>query len=151
MYDPDITGVGHQPLYFDNMTALYRHYTVLSSRIKVWAQSNTQGCQMAIYIDDDTTPILTPTQIMEQPSAVSRMIPHGGDVAVLTKAWNARQAFGGNTMDNDELQGSSSANPFEQQTFVTCFTSLAANATITYYVEIEYTAVWDELVAATGS
>jgi len=33
LYDPDYTGVGHQPLGYDQLGALYSHYVVLRSRI----------------------------------------------------------------------------------------------------------------------
>ena len=35
LYDPDLSGVGHQPMGFDEMSARYLHYQVLGSRIKV--------------------------------------------------------------------------------------------------------------------
>lgn len=36
-YDPNITGAGHQPMGFDQMSAKYNHYQVLGSRIKIQA------------------------------------------------------------------------------------------------------------------
>lgn len=33
--DPDFTGAGHQPMYFDQLAALYSNYTVLGSKIEV--------------------------------------------------------------------------------------------------------------------
>lgn len=33
VFDPDVTGAGHQPLYFDRYTAIYNNYRVLGSRI----------------------------------------------------------------------------------------------------------------------
>lgn len=33
LFDPDVTGTGHQPLYFDRYAALYNNYRVLGSRI----------------------------------------------------------------------------------------------------------------------
>lgn len=35
LYDPDYTGVGHQPMYFDQLTAVYSRFSVLNSKIKV--------------------------------------------------------------------------------------------------------------------
>lgn len=34
-YDPDVTGTGHQPLYFDNLSSFYQRYRVMSSMITV--------------------------------------------------------------------------------------------------------------------
>lgn len=35
LFDPNITGTGHQPMGFDQMMTFYNHYTVISSKIKV--------------------------------------------------------------------------------------------------------------------
>ena len=43
MYDPNITGTGHQPMYFDQFTAMYDHYTVLKSMMKATVVANTTG------------------------------------------------------------------------------------------------------------
>lgn len=32
-FDPDVSGVGHQPLYYDRYTAIYNNYRVLGSRL----------------------------------------------------------------------------------------------------------------------
>lgn len=39
-YDPDVTGVGHQPNGFDQFTALYDKYRVMGSSIKIWFVAN---------------------------------------------------------------------------------------------------------------
>ena len=33
LFDPDQTGTGHQPYYFDQFAALYNRYTVLGSKL----------------------------------------------------------------------------------------------------------------------
>lgn len=35
LVDPDFTGTGHQPMYFDQISALYENYVVLGAKIKV--------------------------------------------------------------------------------------------------------------------
>lgn len=47
--DPDLTGIGHQPMWFDNYAAIYQNYRVLGSRITVeWMPQ--------LYNDDTTGP-----------------------------------------------------------------------------------------------
>lgn len=38
LYDPNISGTGHQPLGFDQMMAFYSRYRVLSSKFSAWGQ-----------------------------------------------------------------------------------------------------------------
>ena len=33
--DPNHTGVGHQPLYFDQLMTIYNHYIVIGAKITV--------------------------------------------------------------------------------------------------------------------
>jgi hypothetical protein len=35
LYDPDLSGIGHQPMFHDNYSQLYQKYRVISSKIKV--------------------------------------------------------------------------------------------------------------------
>lgn len=35
VFDPDLTGVGHQPQWYDQLSAVYQYVTVVGSRIKV--------------------------------------------------------------------------------------------------------------------
>lgn len=35
LFDPDRTGVGHQPLFFDEMSAIYKQYRILGAKCKV--------------------------------------------------------------------------------------------------------------------
>ena len=59
IFDPDLTGVGHQPLTRDEYAALYGYYRVLSSRIKVTPvfDSNTavNPGYWGLYLDTDST------------------------------------------------------------------------------------------------
>ena len=51
---------GHQPLYFDQVAAIYQHYTVMKARMKVTIVPNTVDAYVSgILIDDDLTPAIT--------------------------------------------------------------------------------------------
>lgn len=45
MYDPDLTGFGHQPYFFDQLTDIYSHYVVIGSKIKISGAVDTGSNQ----------------------------------------------------------------------------------------------------------
>lgn len=158
MYDPDATGVGHQPYYFDQLASLYQHFTVLSSKMTISFafKNNTVSTPLlcGVLINDDTvwTPGTDINAAIENTDSASTLLPLDKTVT-LVKYWNAKAAFGGNTMDNDNLQGSAAANPTEQQYFMLFVDGSAAGVAhgASVRIKIEYTAVWDELRDIAGS
>lgn len=152
LYDPNISGTGHQPAYFDNLSAIYNHYTVIASRIKISVTTaTTQTCpvNVGVFLNDDTSVAGGFLASLEQPSSKSQFLQVNGGAAplVLTCSWSAKQTFGGSILGNDNLQGGSGNNPSEQ-TYYTIVTGPAdaSTATVTYFlVELEYVAIWDEL------
>ena len=73
LFDPWLT-VGGTSLYFDQVAAIYQHYTVMKARMKVTIVPNTVDAYVSgILIDDDLTPTITTLDgMVEQPSAVLR-------------------------------------------------------------------------------
>ena len=70
-FDPDETGIGHQPMYFDQYAAVYSKYKVLASRITVTA-SNYNPTAAATIVLVPSSEIVTITSYpiaMEQPYA----------------------------------------------------------------------------------
>jgi len=156
LYDPYLAIGGAQPLYFDTMTNIYDHYTVLKSRIKVTIIPNTvQPFVAGITIDDDGSPAYTALSTMaEQPSSVYLTSQRDAQVVTLFKTWDCKSVFGPNPLDNDSLQGSAAANPTEIQAFIVwmrpIFTA-AEGMAFDYMVEITYDTVWNEVKEMTGS
>lgn len=148
LYDPNYTGTGHQPMYFDKLTAIYNHYHVTASKCKatVVRTGTASSVQMAMYIDDDTvTSCSAISTAFERPgSKTSYSNPSQGVQRSSTCYWNGQYAFGGNVIDNDTLKGTGSSDPTEQQYFVI---NLEGNGvdTINVFVEIDYTVTWSEL------
>ena len=156
LYDPYLSVGGAQPLYFDTMTNIYDHYTVLKSRIKVTIIPNTVTPFTAgITIDDDGSPSYTAlSTICEQPSSVFLTSQRDAQVITLYKTWDAKAVFGPSPLDNDNLQGSVSANPAEIQAFIVWMRPIytaAEGMAFDYLVEITYDTVWNEVKEMTGS
>lgn len=151
LYDPNITGTGHQPLYFDNCTGIYDHYTVIGSRIKVVAIGETPGESgtLTLWINDDTTTTATLFSIPEQSSSTTALVlpVDSGSKSTLTCNWSAKKTFGGNVLANDNLQGNASANPTEQSYYQLSYSTTdgVTTSSLVFQVFIEYIAVWDEL------
>lgn len=152
MFDPNITGVGHQPMYFDQMSALYNHYTVIGSKVKITVSpstTNEDGFYTGVYLDDDTstTNVSDITAVSEASSGKIRMFSPNADTPhVYYLNWSAKKTFGGSILGNDNLQGSISGNPTEQTFYTFAIQSFGADTTFaTLLVEYTYIAVWDEL------
>lgn len=153
LYDPNITGTGHQPLYFDQFTALYDHYCVIGSKIhvKVVAASDLNTPTLInLYIDDNASVVATsPLSLAEQSLAKPIQYLWNGNKAQLefNEKWSAKKFFGASVLANTELQGTSGANPTDQSYYI--ITGQPANfsdsQTIQLLVTIEYITVWKEL------
>lgn len=151
MFDPNISLAGHQPLYFDQFSALYNHYTVIGAKIRIRVCTNTPTLSMivAMLVNDNTT--LTPTSISgveEQSLGKTRLIPAGMDVpTTFTAKWSAKKFFPGSVLARDTLRGTPSTNPTELSYFSIYLQDPAATATVacTVQVEIEQIAIWSEL------
>lgn len=159
MYDPDYTGTGHQPMYFDQMCALYDHYAVTAAKITIRVSGDTvnQGSSViSCFINDDTTttPSLTLDSIQENSTAKYFQLSAGNNDGVKTMVlyWNAKKAFGQSVVANPNFQGTSAANPVEASYFTISLLGLnAASVVVNVDVMIEYTSTWTELRDIGGS
>lgn len=150
IFDPNITGAGHQPQFFDTLAAIYNHYVVTASKMKVRFSSPTnyaQGQNVALFLEDDTSTLNDIEAIQEQADAVLGQVYPGSAPVVLTKYWDAKKWFGGDPLSDPLMSAATTANPTEQTYFclaAKCVDSAVATA-VYISVEIEYTVVWDEL------
>lgn len=153
LFDPDNTSIGHQPMYFDNLAAIYRHYTVIGSKIVVKLvpfEAEQAPGELVVFISDagGDSILSFPEEAAEQTSASSRLIPATVDRPIIvTKKWSAKKTFGGSILGNDNLQGTASASPVEQSYFTLCVAAADGSAQVRYYVQVylEYITIWDEL------
>ena len=158
MYDTDITGTGHQPLYFDQMGLIYDHYTVLGSQIKITYLPNSSSEQtpatFGVFLDDDSTfSYLTSTHILEGGQPMSKFNLAGaranrsGKPVSITLGYSTNKFFGvKNPVGQDNYQGTTSANPTEKAYFQIWADAVSTNdpGLAVFMIEIEYTVVWSE-------
>lgn len=150
MYDPDITGVGTQPLYFSSLSGVYDHYTVLSSYISVEPSSLNVDTStvIALFKDDDTTVPLSITGAIGRPGCVSSFTNlQIAKPPVMYQKWSAASEFGNMTPWTDpEMQGTSTSNPSEQTYYIIAAEDFQAKSFSLYCkICIRYTVRWDEL------
>lgn len=148
LYDPNITGTGHQPMGFDQLSAVYDHYMVIGSKITVtFVTGGTQNCLCGIRISDTNAFSNDPETIVENGSCVWTLVPgtgSGENMKTLSYAVNPSKYLG--SKDKSELKGDASSNPVEQ-CFFQCFAfsnSASDPAALTLNVFLEYTAIWTE-------
>lgn len=151
LYDPNISGTGHQPAGFDQMMLSYEHYCVIRSRCVITAINTTTGTapSIGLSIRAAATPITNIQQILEDGLVhTDRLLPPSvqGSIKTMTIANNISQ-FAGVThiLDNDDYRGSLTSNPVEQSYFhVQLWSSVGNTSACSFEVVIEFEAVFTE-------
>ncbi len=78
LYDPDSTGTGHQPRYFDTYATVYGRYKVLASSLRIEAINASTGVASIVSMVPLTEVVAATTleEISELPSAITTpMVP----------------------------------------------------------------------------
>lgn len=142
-FDPDYTGVGHQPLGYDEWSTLYTYYKVLGAKITVSCVNGTGEPQL-VHIGrfDDPAPAGGMSALQEQAhgSWVHLAGSLGGQQNMkLISTYSAKKQFP--NLDSDAvLRPNTGANPDEQMYWVVSSqrTDAAGNADVAISVNIEY-------------
>ena len=149
VYDPDYAFGGHQPMYFDQMAALYNHYIVNKAYIVVDFTPYDQlaSSSSVVFLTGDDGASLTSTTIpgiLETRGTKYRHVPIYGENQVynrrLSMGYNKKKTFG--NYKNSELSASVGASPTEGYYFImgirsddnTTTTSMHCVVTIVYDV-----------------
>lgn len=135
LYDPNYTGTGHQPMFFDQWAALYQHYNVVSSKI-TWESIPTENTAtpyvLSLSLDDDGAHAATSsTELGERPNTVSKLFPcrsDGHKCYVLTQTFSMKKFFGVKDVLNgaDKFGAAYNANPTEVAMFILSYCSAGA-------------------------
>lgn len=114
-HDPDYTGSGHQPLFFDQLMAIYKKCYVLGSKITARFVPNNSIMFVNVQADNDTTALGYDALIEQQKAGWKFIPPTATRTAVITKNFSAKKQF--HTKDviaNPNLYCTTGASPTEQ-------------------------------------
>lgn len=145
IYDPDYTGVGHQPMYHDWWAQQYKVYYVAYSMIKVrWTTlSLSDACWLAIMPTQETSSTFDTTSIQtfrEWPWIRSRTIPSSvgttGRPVVLKNVISPRK-FWGESFDISTLRAQFGANPANVLNWAFIVRNFEVGSTINGYIEVD--------------
>ncbi len=153
VYDPDITGGGHQPRGLDQMFALYDHCTVIAAKVSLWASNTDQANanMIGVALRDNNTVFAGPLDFLEY--RYIKMAPlavegGGQNVRQLTLACNPNKFLGrSKPMADPDLKNFVTTNPTEQCYFHVICWPMSGNtdsSPIQVNIRIEYTAVFHE-------
>lgn len=153
IFDPDISGVGHQPMYRDNFAAVYDNYVVLGSIFKVTfiTDTSTRPTLVGVCMDDDATFSTTATTRSEQNNSVQAWVAptaSGSQEKTFTLTYSPERDLGINAgSDGTFLATGVGSNPSNLWYFIAYaqqFASAASQAVLVK-VEIDYTVKFAKL------
>jgi hypothetical protein len=158
IYDPDNSGVGHQPLYHDTYTSIYDQYAVVNTKMIIQYQSLAASTSMVIgaVIDDDNTSSTTPTTLMEQNLGKHLLLPplYGSlSNRTISMLWDCKKHLGIDPFTSQTYKTAVGNNPTEAAALVIWSVPAdgASIATTQVQVTMEFTVLFTELKTPTGS
>lgn len=150
LYDTNITGTGHQPRGFDQLMTMYAHYVVVGAKCTVSFMHSTavlyNNMVVGVALKAGSPTLLTRNDYQEGRN-VSYKTLLGSSTASgnnsgnrVTKTASTRKFLGQRPFGDNQLKGSSSANPAEQLYFhcFACPYSSTDEATLQCSITIEY-------------
>lgn len=163
LYDPDVTGTGHQPNPFDQMMQFYRTACVIGSRIKVTANilSTTQDSTPCPYVcilksatGTEAVSLSGPTDVMEQTTRSSAVKQFGNYITkslssnnYITANFSAKKWFrSNNIVGSREYSCDTSSSPTEVCYYEIAYFPYSTEnpAVVLFTIEIDYLAVFTE-------
>ncbi len=160
LYDPDATGIGHQPLGFDQLMTLYNKFVVLGSIIKCNFTTQSTGATAVQYVGvfptTDSSINADPHILMEQKGIKKKLLgPYdSGSYPIVTSSYSAKRWWGGKVTSNTGQSGTDSSSPSDIVNYaVWCgaVTSTVSPAVCYANVTIEYVVLFKDLKSLVGS
>lgn len=163
-YDPDFSSTGHQPMFWDQLTAVYGRYVVLGAKIKatfspiVNTTATTQPSGpmiIGIMADQDTTTPTVVSTLLESSRSKTTFLNNalgGNNVKTLTATYSPALSLGVDKEDQ-AVHAAVGSNPTLQY-YAHVFmaeSGLATSSSCNVKIDIEYTVRLYSLSDVNGS
>jgi len=120
IFDPNLTGTGHQPLGYDQYSTFYGRYRVTDVTMVFTGAMDpsvaTYPCRMTIFADNNTNPYTDQQTGTEQNSATSSLITSNSVPLKVVKRFNLARVAGVDKKSyaDDRFQSVFGTNPSEE-------------------------------------
>jgi hypothetical protein len=151
MFDPNHTAAGHQPSYYDNLTAIYDHWVVTRSTLEIVAipTSTPAGpTAFGVALNDDTTTVPTSFVAYEESSdvKVNYLTAEPGSVKRVSIVYNPNIIWPGH-VNNRAFWGDAVTDPAEETIFNVFLQAVDQVSTVACFcvAKVTYEVLWFEL------
>lgn len=152
LYDPNVTGGGHQPLGFDQIMPMYDHYTVIASKITItfFNDDSSNKQIVGVRLSDNTSSGVAADVSNIQENGGGKYVwlnqkGNDGDMCTMTLGCSPKKYFA-KSLNDDTYKGGIGANPADQvyfQIWAAPFQSVDSGV-IYFNVRIDYIAIFSE-------
>ncbi len=152
LFDPDFTGVGHQPMGFDQYAAFYDRYYVTSCSMKVLCTSSTSKAVRVTIIPQNVSSVSADqNSLAERPRSRTGLISNSDGVLQL-HASNSTKAVTGEQY-TDDMTALVGANPNVPWFYIisTHAVDLSTSSMLDISIELLYTCQFFHKKPLTGS
>lgn len=152
-YDPDFTGLGHQPMGFDQYMNMYTRYRVIGAKISCTFVANDttsadSSALCGILKTTIPTAVLPASGLVENEKCVYRTIQLGETSRPISLRYSTKKAQGlKNVMDNFEISGTVNSSPQIEDYFHIWVAPVNATqnpANVSCQVHLEYLVVFSD-------
>lgn len=151
LFDPDVTFTGHQPMYFDQISALYEKYTVYKMDIQVMAIPLTSAPWMLGILPSQANNVstLTSDEFKEQKGAYYKVIAGNTNKTIIKRSYNISTMLGktNSAILNDNVYLTSVGSNPTDILYNTLYAQTldSSTADIIIEVKIKYHAIFTQL------
>lgn len=159
LYDSNVSGLGHQPIGFDQYMLFYQHYCVIRAKISVtfWLKDDAAtSLIVGISLRDTSAGLSDTTRVREVGNVIwDRLAPSTpGRSITLTRTFDMKKFFGQGADPTDtQYKANVGTNPTDMAFFhlLAMGNDYEATPTVYFSTTLEYTAVLSERKPLTQS